>query len=238
MTKGCLTEAEANGVSWSVSQGSMPGIDIYYEEVAELDVDAYIPFAFSMVDVDVASAGIESGTRSFGVVEATNSEGNSVDFTVAVNQGATSASGIKNIFYNSSTGSDEYIGNIPGAIVSAGNYYGQTSYVNVLDCPLQMMISGGIVSNYRVYNYGGYSNPDYVITSFSFSNGLTLSNGEGDEDAGWMFGVYDASGSLVQASTKAAADFVSLKDGDTVVWKYGVYETTSFSPTVPTVPEQ
>lgn len=221
---GFLSETEVNNVEWKILSGGAGGVTIAETYPIEMDTDQYIAYA----DVRVA-AGANNGIT---VVEASNSQGGYVDFTISVKNTATavqSVTGVKNVFYDATGATETKIGEVGAVTVDVNNHYGNSNYPCVLDAPMAALAApNSIVKNYSIVsNYGTFTIKSFVL------NGVTYdSNFSSYTAPGWQYRVYDASGKMVEISEKVAADDCPLSNGCTIVWKYGTYAGTTFSATL------
>lgn len=221
---GFLSEAEVNDVEWKILSGGAGGVTIADTYPIEMDTDQYIAYA----DVRVA-AGANNGIT---VVEAYNSQGGYVDFTISVKNTATavqSVTGVKNVFYDATGTTETKIGEVGAVTVDVNNHYGNSNYPCVLDAPMAALLApDSIVGNYSIVsNYGTYTLKTFVLKNVTYDSDLNDYT-----KPGWQYRVYDASGKMVEISEKVAADDCPLSNGCTIVWKYGTYAGTTFSATL------
>lgn len=221
---GFLSEAEVSDVEWRILSGGAGGVTIADAYPIEVDTDQYIAYA----KVKVA-AGANNGIT---VVEASNSQGGYVDFTISVKNTATalqSVTGVKNVFYDATGTTETKIGEVGAVTVDVNNHYGNSNYPCVLDAPMAALAApNSIVKNYSIIpNYG-----TFTLKTFVLGNRTYDSDFNDYTKPGWQYRVYDASGKMVEISEKVAADDCPLSNGCTIVWKYGTYAGTTFSATL------
>ncbi len=223
--KGYLTAEEANedNLKWTFVDGSVTGLSVTWEAV-DLG-DGYCSLATVEVPADVSSG--------LAVVEAYYADNpkSYCDFSILINgDGTEEVSDITNIFYNVTGENEVSLGQTTCASVAASNFYGNSNYPSVLDCPMALMLTEkSVISNYEIVdNYG-----TYTLKSFAFSDGTKVDTDFSDwSSPGWQYRVYDANGKIKPLSAKVSGDDFSLASGDTVVWKYGTYSGTSFADTL------
>lgn len=221
-----LTNAQAEGVTWQVLEGSVAGIGEPMAEIIAYDesADQYVSFSTTEVNMKTAADAVATGSIKYGVVEAKNTLGNTADFGIAIDTaGYTNVKNVKNVFYDASGSEEKFLGETTCSTVSGNNYYGNTRYASVMDCPLALIIApDSVISSYETNPYASITNWDSV-DSFTFKNeeiGTLAQQGEGADAIGWNFRVYE-NGKLIDLSGLVSGDIVSLNDNDTVVWKYG-----------------
>lgn len=230
-----LSGEEAAAINWEVLGGSLSGITVDESYGIPMDeaADQYVAYASIKVD---ANAG-----NGIAVVEASNTAGAYVDFTISVNNdiaAVSSVSNVNNMFYDSTGGAERYIGQTVAASVDRNNHYGNSNYPSVLDAPMAVLTATeSIVSRYNIIsNYGTYTLQSFVLKELNESGELVDVAYEADLNdwsaPGWQYRVYDQSGNILPISEKVAADDFQLSDDCTIVWKWGTYSGTSFSDTL------
>lgn len=245
------TEADAAAVEWSVVAGSTAGVSVDEDSIMGLDLgDGTI---VSYAEVNVAA----NATPGAASIEAKNPEtGAAMNFTVVVNGTDTAKNNITYKYYNQTdANTNTELLTVSNMTVAGTDYYGNTSYPSVLDGVFktwQMTQSSDKRLDYPQPTYDSYSNTYYFNTlTFGVKEGDTYNNttltaySEPIEDAttgevigynyyGWQYRVY-RNNQVVGVSELIGTDECALQSGDTVIWKFGNYNTVSFPDSLSTI---
>lgn len=208
-----MTEDEAAAVNWEVKSGSVDGIEIY----PSYDVmdDGYM--SICLVDTT------EVTTDGLAVIEATNTSGGYVDFTVVVNPVDPTEKSVGNISCKLLNSDNNTMAEFNGLQVKSTASSEESTYVSAMDAVASLV--GKTDAN---GNEIGFVNIAYGMMNSITINGTSYPN----DGSYWMYRVYDANGNMRSLSEVAGAGVLKLYAGDTVVWKLGQYGSIEFPDTL------